>query len=170
MLTQKKPAFRDGDTGSISKSSYQPHHNTSPRSRKSAIAKHCPKHCRDCMGLREIFRNDVSSSAFKLIDGELTIVGKWCRLTLDDDGAFDVWICNPDDLYSGLGVRKVRSVISRLNSPAGSPFHELTGEGWGKVRGKELILQNLALLGIKKKRRVSDEQRLALISRLGESA
>jgi hypothetical protein len=118
------------------------------------------------MTLREIFGNDISSTAFKLIDGESTIVGKWCRLTLDDDGVFDVWICNPDDLYSGLGVRKVRNIISRLNSPAGSPFHELTGEAWGKVRDKEIILQSLHLLGIRKRRRVSDERRKSMALQL----
>lgn len=118
------------------------------------------------MNLREIFGNDVSSSAFQMIDTELNIVGKWCRITQDSELVFDVWICNHADLNSGLGQRKVRNIISRLNSPAGSPFHELTGEAWGKVRDKEIILENLPVLGIKKKRRVSDEQRKSMALQL----
>lgn len=118
------------------------------------------------MSLRKIFGNDVSSSAFQMIDTELNIVGKWCRITQDSESVFDVWICNHADLYSGLGVRKVRNIISRLNSPAGSPFHELTGEAWGKVRDKEIILQNLPVLGVKKKRRVSDERRKSMALQL----
>lgn len=118
------------------------------------------------MNLREIFGNDVSSVAFKLINGELNIIGKWCRITLEDNGVFDVWICNTADIQKGLGAQKVRNIISRLNYPAGSPFHELTGEAWGKVRGKEIILQNLPLLGIKKKRRISDQQRKQMAEQL----
>ena len=118
------------------------------------------------MSLRKIFGNDVSSVAFKVIDGELNIIGKWCRITLEDNGGFDVWICNTADIQKGLGAQKVRNVISRLNSPAGSPFHELTGEAWGEVKDKEIILKNLPLLGIRKKRRVSDEQRKQMSEQL----
>ena len=118
------------------------------------------------MNLREIFARDVSSVAFKLIDGELNIIGKWCRITLEDNGVFDVWICNTADIQKGLGVRKVRNIVLSLNSTAGSPFHELNGEAWGKVRGKEIILENLPVLGIKKKRRISDEQRKRIAEQL----
>jgi hypothetical protein len=118
------------------------------------------------MSLRKIFGNDVSSSAFKSIDGELNIVGKWCRIALEDNGVFDVWICNTADLNSGLVQKKVRNIVSRLNSQARSPFHELNGEAWGKVRGKEIILENLSVLGIKKKRRISDEQRKRIAEQL----
>lgn len=118
------------------------------------------------MNIRHVFGDDVSSVAFKLIDGELNIIGKWCRITLEDNGVFDLWICNTADLQKGLGAQKVRNVISRLNSPVGSTFHELTGEGWGKVRDKEIILQNLPLLGIRRKRRISDEQRKKMAEQL----
>jgi hypothetical protein len=56
------------------------------------------------MNLREVFGKNVSSSAFKLIDGELNIIGKWCRITLEDNGVFDVWICNTKDISAGLGT------------------------------------------------------------------
>jgi hypothetical protein len=118
------------------------------------------------MNLREIFGNNVSSSAFKLIDGELTLIGKWCRIALDDDGKIDLWICNTADMLAGLGVRKVGNIVSRINYRVGSPLRELNGEAWGKVRDKEIILQNLPLLGIKKKRRVSELQRVSLVARL----
>jgi hypothetical protein len=118
------------------------------------------------MNLREIFGKDVSSSAFKLIDGELTIVGKWCRIALDDDGEIDLWICNTADMLAGLGTLKLRNVISRINYRVGSTLRELNGEAWGKVRGKEIILENLPVLGIKKKRRVSDEQRKQMTEQL----
>jgi hypothetical protein len=43
---------------------------------------------------------------------------------------------------------------------------ELTGEGYARVRRKEIILENLPLLGIKKKRRISDEQRKRIAEQL----
>ena len=118
------------------------------------------------MNLREIFSYEISSSAFQKIDGQLNIIGKWCRLTQDSASVFDVWICNSNDLYLGLGQRKLRNIISSLNSSTGEPFHELTGEAWGKVRDREVILRNLSLLGIKKKRRISEKQRKILTERL----
>lgn len=39
-------------------------------------------------------------------------------------------------------------------------------KGRGKVRDKEIILQNLPLLGIRKKRRISDEQRKKMAEQL----
>lgn len=118
------------------------------------------------MNLREIFGKDISSSAFKIIDGELNIVGRYCRISLEGDGLFDIWICNHADIQKGLSTVRVRNIISRLNPPVGSPFHELTGEAWGRVQGKEIILQNHPLLGIRKKRRVSDEQRKQMAEQL----
>lgn len=118
------------------------------------------------MSLRNIFGKDISSSAFKIIDGELNIIGKYCRITLEDNGVFDVFICNHADIKKGLSTVRVRNVISRLNIPVGSHFHELTGEAWGKVQGKEIILENLPLLGIRKKRSVSDEQRKQMAEQL----
>ncbi len=118
------------------------------------------------MNLREVFGKNVSSSAFKLIDGELNIIGKWCRITLEDNGVFDVWICNTKDISAGLGTRAVRNRLLPFQDRTGTKVVELTGEGYARVRRKEIILENLPLLGIKKKRRISDEQRKRIAEQL----
>lgn len=112
------------------------------------------------------FNGRISKKAIQLIDDEWRIVGKWCYVTQDNQTTWDIWICNPADLCQGLGQRKVRNILSGLNSCTGEAFHELTGEAWGKVRGTEIILRNLDLLGIRKKRVISEQQRKALAERL----
>ena len=42
------------------------------------------------------FKQDFSGSAFKNIDGERRIIGKFCEVTLLDDGTIDVWIVAPN--------------------------------------------------------------------------
>ena len=110
----------------------------------------------------------VSSTAILLIDDEWQLVGKWCRVTYDGDGVWDIWICNPSDIPAGLSQRKVTSILSRIKVPTGTDLHELTGEAWVKIRGRQPILDNLALLGIKKKRVVSGALRASYAERLKE--
>ncbi len=119
-------------------------------------------------GIYCAFGGRISKKAIQLIDDEWRIVGKWCYVTQDDEHVWDIWICNPADIAAGLGQRKVRNMLHALKSCVGEPFHELTGEAWGKVRGTQLILNNLAVLGIRKKRTVSEKQRNAMVLRLAE--
>ncbi len=115
------------------------------------------------------FEGRISKTAIRQVDDEWRVVGKFCYVTKDETGdTWDIWICSPSNLVAGLGRRKVRNIISRLESCTGEHFHELTGEAWGKVRGTEIILQNLDHLGIRKKRQISEEQRRKLAERLNQ--
>ncbi len=106
------------------------------------------------------FGERISITAIQNIAGEWMIKGKWCFIAPDDGKGevWDIWICNSDNLCKGLGQRKVKNILHTLNGTVKTPFRELTGEAWGKVRDKGLILQNLHLLGIRKKRQVSPQQ------------
>ncbi len=117
------------------------------------------------------FYGRVSPTAIQLVDGEVRIVGKWCSITHDGkdrtgQDVYDIWICNPANIGDGLGQRKVRNILHALNLPLGTSFRELNGEAWAKVRGTGLILQNLALLGIRQKRQITPEQHRKLAIQL----
>ena len=108
------------------------------------------------------FDGKISKTAIQCIDDEWQIKGKWCYVAPDDNNGnvWDIWLCNPNDIAVGLSQRRVRSINHALESTGKMEFNELTGEAWGKVRDKEVILENLKLLGIRKKRIVSPEQAL----------
>ena len=120
--------------------------------------------------LYEFFDRRISKTAIIKRDDEWIVKGKHCTLSLEDNYTIDVWICHPADLYSGLGQRKVRNILRILEkSPVGVQFIELTGEAHAKVQGTELILQNLKLLGIRKKREISQQTAQQLRFRLKEA-
>jgi len=106
------------------------------------------------------FGDKISKTAIQCIDDEWRIKGKWCYVTPDDEQGeiWDIWICNPENIAAGLSQRRFKSIIHALESTGKVGFNELTGEAWGKVTDKSLILENLKLLGIRKKRQVSPEQ------------
>jgi len=113
------------------------------------------------MGKTEIynyFNQAISRASIKQDDeGEWQIIGKWCKVSLCDDipDHFDLFICNPKDMFNGLGTRKLKNIISGLKDASATRFTEVDGEAWGVVAGKEVILANVNLLGIKKKRIVT---------------
>ena len=123
--------------------------------------------CMNQSQLFDAFKGRISKTAIRKVDDEWRIVGKFCFVTKDDDGdVWDIWICSPSNLSAGLGRRKLKHILSGFNLPTGEGFYEATGEAWGKVRGTGIILQNLDLLGIRKKRQLSDAQRIKLAERL----
>jgi hypothetical protein len=79
-------------------------------------------------------------------------MGKTSIINLEPGGVIDIWICNPDDILSGIGQKAVRHRLRALKSPNTSAVVELDGEGWVKTRDKDLILRNLELLGFIKAR------------------
>lgn len=107
--------------------------------------------------LKEVSRNSFAHSAYRLIDDEPTIVGKWCRCTYLDHGLWDVWLCNPENIAAGLTVRKVRSIHAQItqNSRGPGPFRELTGEGVYLGMPTDVLILNRIVLGIPKRRAVS---------------
>ena len=118
----------------------------------------------------------VSPSAIKKIDDEYEIVGKFCRIIMFDDGKIDLWLCNPANMFKGLSKRKLNNLVSTLEVPVESTFNDQTkksisfvvvdGEAWINLDLPDLILNNLKLLGIRKKRELTPIQKQLLIERL----
>lgn len=119
--------------------------------------------------LFDAFDQRISKKAIVSRSGEYVVQGKFCVVAPKGNNTFDLWICNPDDLCNGLGQKKVRNIIRSLQkSTVGIEYRQLTGEADAKVQGTELILQNLKLLGIKKKRQISTETAEKLKAHLNE--
>ena len=121
----------------------------------------------------------VSPSAIKIIDDEYEIIGKFCRIIMFDNGQIDLWLlCNPANMVKGLSKRKLNSLVSVLEVPVESSFKDkvtksisfnvLDGEAWINLDLPDLILNNLKVLGIRKKRMLSTEQKAALTERLNK--
>lgn len=104
------------------------------------------------MNLRTLFKDHVSSGAFKKIDGELRIVGKWGQISLTSD-CFDIWIIQPD--LQPLSNRKLTAMEKMLPIELG--LTRLTGEGYVQTKDIALVLKTLPVLGIKRKRKLPPE-------------
>ena len=122
----------------------------------------------------------VSPSAIKKIDDEYEIVGKFCRIIMFDDWQIDLWLCNPANMSKGLSKRKLNNLVSALEVPVESTFRDkvtkpisfsvLEGEAWINLDLPDLILKNLKLLGIRKKRELTSIQKQSLVERLQGSS
>ena len=109
-------------------------------------------------------------------DDEYEIVGKYCRIIMFDDWQIDLWLCNPANMAKGLSKRKLNSLVSALEVPVESTFSNkvtksisfsvLEGEAWINLDLPDLILNNLKLLGIRKKRELTPIQKQSLVERL----
>ena len=83
------------------------------------------------MSLRRLFENEVSSSAFQVIDGELRIIGKFAQISILDNGLFDIWLVAPG--LEPLSTRKLNSIMKMF--PQEAKFTVLTGEAPRIFRG-----------------------------------
>ena len=112
----------------------------------------------------------ISQKCITFDGSEWGITGRFCRITPLDGIYWDLWLCNPKKIADGLSQRMVTSKIAVLEekSPQKLHFTVLTGEAYTQGATKELILETLSLLGIPRKRRVSEEQRHKLAARLKE--
>ena len=105
------------------------------------------------------FDGKISKSAIKHIDDEWQIEGKYCRVSLLD-GAWDLWLCSPDDIQKGLSTRRINNILTQLEKhPVKATFTKLTGEAYCNATPMVLILDNLDLLGIRKARVYTPEQK-----------
>jgi len=118
------------------------------------------------MNLRQHFKNEVSSSAFLVIDEETRIVGKYSQISLTDSGHFDIWLVGPN--LEPLSPRKLNSILKSIQQEAS--FTVLTGEAYTQTMDKQLILRNLPLLGIKKKRKISISERQRITHQLRKAS
>ncbi len=122
----------------------------------------------------------VSPSVIKKIDDEYEIVGKFCRIIMFDDWQIDLWLCNPANMSKGLSKRKLNNLVSALEVPVESTFRDkvtksisfsvLEGEAWINLDLPDLILNNLKLLGVRKKRELNSIQKQSLVERLQGSS
>ena len=104
------------------------------------------------MNIRSLFKDHVSSGAFKVIDGKTRIVGKWGEISLIGD-YFDIWFIRPK--LKPLSERKLTAIQKKFPVEVG--FTRLTGEAYAQTKDKALVLKTLPLLGIRKKRKLSPE-------------
>lgn len=102
----------------------------------------------------------ISPVAIQERDGEYVIVGKFCIVAPLGGDQWDLWLCNPKDLAQGLTTRKLRILLEKLRLNAA--FTVLDGEAYANLQGTALIENNLDLLGIRKKRQLSEEHRQKL--------
>ena len=118
------------------------------------------------------FGGRISLSAIRLLDDGWEVVGKRCRI-LPIGETWDVFVCNPDDMYSGLSQRRVKAIISGTEkrlSDVGKPhkngvWRVLDGEAYTQALDADQIVETLDLLGIRKAKRLPDQQRRALAQR-----
>ena len=100
------------------------------------------------------FSDDFSGSAFKTIDNSRRVVGKWCELEVLDDGTIDIWVVTPT--REPINNYKLTAIEKKL--PTGVEFVRLDGEGIVRTTDKALALEIAFLLGVKRRRRYSEEQ------------
>jgi len=98
----------------------------------------------------DFFDKKISKTAIREWDDQYCVIGKTCIINLEPNGIIDVWICNPKNMYAGLGQKAVRNRLQAFAGYTTSAVSELDGEAWIKTGDKQLILRNLKLLGIRK--------------------
>ena len=116
------------------------------------------------------FDNKIAPRCIRYDGCEWGITGKYCRITPLDGERWDLWLCNAENIEEGLRPRRLSNIIRILSEkmPATGLFRELTGEAYTQHASTELILNNLALLGIFRKKQISAAQRALLVARLRE--
>ena len=108
----------------------------------------------------DYFNQLISKTCIKQADdGEWQVIGKWCKVSFLDNNPdhLDLFICNPKDMFNGLGTRKLKNIISGLSGACKTRFTEVDGEAWGIVADKAVITDNLKLLGIRRKKVVTTD-------------
>ena len=117
------------------------------------------------MSLRKTFDQHFARSAFRFIDDELRIIGKFGEIALNDDGSFDVWMVMPG--RSPIGTRKLTNLCAFVqNLSREADIHRLTGEAWFTTKEPALVREIAPLLGIFKRRTYSEE----VLKRMREQA
>jgi len=108
--------------------------------------------------LFNFFQKKISTTAIIKRGGENIIIGKFCIISVEDNGLIDIWICNPIEISSGLSQRLTRNKLSEIKHRGMIAFEVLTGEGYVRTFNKEAVTKNLKLLGIRKKAEYTPEQ------------
>lgn len=123
------------------------------------------------------FDGRISKLAIRWTGEGWEIVGKFCYVSYSGKHnvsrlgkQWDVFICNPADISKGLSQRKVHNIVRNIEQYAQEGgFTILNGEAYAQGVLKDVILQNLVPLGIRRKKQFSAEQKRALAGRLSRS-
>lgn len=106
--------------------------------------------------IHEATGNTIARTAVnKNLAGAYSIVGKWCYIAPDGD-EWDVWLCNPIDMENGLSERKLNAMLDRpeiCRDARVDRMHRLKGEAHFRINDPMWIVENLAWLGIRKRRK-----------------
>lgn len=113
--------------------------------------------------LRRTFENRVSKGAFKKIDDELRVIGKFAQIAILDTGGIDVWIRSPD--LTPLGTRKLNNLCTAVSTAIPeAQIQNLDGEAWFQT---EYLPDSLfKVLGVRRKMVFTDERKKAMAERL----
>lgn len=108
------------------------------------------------------------------VTDEWAIVGKYCRiLPAKDEGTlvWDVFICNPDDVMDGLTERKLSAILRRIEERLGKDPSATLYDGEAAVlMTADEVVACLDILGIRKARVVTEEQKEAFMRRISHVA
>ena len=113
--------------------------------------------------LRRTFENRVSRSAFKKVDDELRVIGKFAQITILDTGGIDVWIRTPD--LVPMGTRKLNNICTAVSTALPeAQIQILDGEAWFQT---EYLPDSLfKVLGVRRKAVLTEEHKKAMAERL----
>ncbi len=116
----------------------------------------------------DAFDQKISKTAIVEQDGVFRIVGKDIEIEPIDNGMWDIWVHNRKDLQKGVGTGRVNNILARLGL-ATEPWTRLNGEAHTCAPlevVKPALLDNLAYLGIRRKRVVTPEQKQAFLDNI----
>ena len=81
--------------------------------------------------ITEALNNRISPVCVVKRDGEWVFQGKSCIISRYEDGTWDIWICNLNNLYAGLNPRSVTNRVNKLKKHAeDGSLIERDGEAW----------------------------------------
>ena len=101
------------------------------------------------------FDQQIPIKAIQQFDGQWEVVGKFCRIAIEENG-IDLWLCNPRDMTKALSPKKLTYLLQALKTHSTADIRVLTGEADTKGFSKEEILGCLPVLGIPKKKVISE--------------
>lgn len=109
------------------------------------------------MNIREVFKYDVSKSAFKIVDDVTRIIGKRGEIEIIDN-EFDIYFVGPGRTpLHGLTLSTIRKKLLLK-----AVLTELNGEAYLRTKDYNLAVFCLDLLKVRKRRKVTEESRRQL--------
>jgi len=112
--------------------------------------------------LYDAFQGKISKTAFNHAQ---QVQGKFSLIEKVDNETWDIYLCNPQDSVNGLHKNKINNIVKALLKTNSSlEFHILHREAWVQTNDANVILENLKILGIRKKTALTKDQLDRLIS------